>query len=258
MTIQLITAANAGYMDKIKPYLDTQERHGANLERYFICVKTDPPEAIADCYPDLILVQADAAQVEYSPTESESLQHGSWLDVVPGKDEDTAIFTDGDIFMQRPLNASELDALENWPENTFGVSWNNGAGETLIFEALVKLNPKVSDADFIAHWGRLTVERPVFNVGVMVGKRSAFRALRAAYEKRWGEVGEYLSHGARQQWLLSYLIHSEGFGLRVLPYTFHTHAHFDLPEGALIAKAGDCYYNNEAVAFWHVPMWMRR
>lgn len=253
---QLVTAANAGYMDKIKPYLDTLERNGAGLEKFLVCVNTLMPDAIRECYPDLIVTNFEGDQ--YSPPQSESLQHGSWLRIVSGKEEDTVIFTDGDIFMQRPLEEVELVALRDWPENTFGLSWNNGPSETLIYEALVKLNPTVSDADFITHWGRLTVERPVFNMGVMVARRSAYRKLYEAYCKRWAEVGEYLSHPARQQWLLSYLMHTEGFEVRILPFYFHMHYHFDLPEGALVGKAGDAYYNNHAVAFWHVPMWMRR
>lgn len=266
MTLQLITASNAAYMVQMRPYLETLNAHAHGADCYLICLDCEPPTWLVEL-PNITPLRA-AADTRYSPPETQSLQHGAWLDVVPGAPDDVAIFTDGDLFMQRPFSDNERQGLAEWPAEAIGTSWNNGPSESLLYEALVKLQPKVSDGDFLARWGRVTVTSQVFNVGVLVGRRATLARLRALYEAQWDAIGECLAHKARQQWLLSYVLgchdrqehpdDPEGFDTHILPYTFHMHYHYNLPDGALVGKAGEAYYQNQPVMFWHVPMWMRK
>ncbi len=249
MTIQIVTGANAGYMDKIKPYLETLRENAAPADPYLVGVNCRPAEEIINT--------VSTFDTSGSPAGTQSLQHGGWLNAVPGKPEDVVIFTDGDIFMQRKFSEQELQALNEWPGGALGVSYNMGPYETLLHEALFKLNPKVSDAEFLARWGRSTLEHLCFNVGVMVARRETYQRLYDLYMPLWDEIGVYLEHQARQQWLISYLIGTQ-FKSGILDYSVHTHAHFQLPPGVLIAKDGTAYYNNQEILFWHLPMWARK
>lgn len=257
MTVHIVTGATAGYLDKIQPYLATLSIHSpASIKTWLVCVDCDPPDYLGT-FSKVQTVRAGAAQLMGSPRETCSLQHGTWLDVVPGDDTDTVIFTDGDIFLQRPFEPQELAALEAWPAGALGTSYNMGPHETLLHEALFKLHPKVSDGAFLDAWGRVTLQGLCFNVGVMVAKRATFRRLLDAYQPRWDDIGRHLAHPARQQWLIGYTLAAGGFDVRVLPYSFHTHAHFDLPAGTQVGRAGEVYYDNQLVLFWHLPMWAR-
>lgn len=252
MTVQLVTGSNARYMPKMEPYLRTVEKH-SRAENWLVCVAAEPPAYLNG----KIRTVKQPLVSPVSPPETESLQHGSWLGIVPGEPNNVAIWTDGDIFMQRPFTDGEWADLENWPENAVGVSYNLGPFETLLDEAVFKLHPKASPGTFLDHWGTATLERICFNVGVMVARRATYQRIYDAYIKRWDEVGEWLAHPARQQWLIGWTIYELGLDIKILPYTFHTHAHFDLPEGTLVTPEGRAYYNNTPILFWHVPMWRR-
>ena len=255
--ISIVTGANAKYLDQIKPYLETLNENAAGLNPTLCCVDCEPPGYL-EGLPEVKAVRLDRSALAGSPDYSDSLQHGAWLDVVPGNPDEVVIWTDGDLYMQRPMSDPEREGLAEWPENSIGVSWNMGPDESLLIEALYKLRPKVSDGAFLDRWGRETITKPVFNVGLMVARRSTFSRLHDIYLPLWDEIGEYLDHPARQQWLLSYLICTQGFDIRVLPYTFHTHAHFDLPSGTLVARDGTAYHGTDVILFWHLPMWLRK
>jgi hypothetical protein len=251
--IHIVTGSNARYMDKMQPYLRTLNENAKGTRVVLCCVDCDGP--------------ADAGSIELpfvprtalagSPPESDSLQHGAWLPFVDAADNDVVIWTDGDLFMQRPFSERELADLEAWPAGTFGVSYNMGPHETLLHEALFKLRPKISAGAFLDKWGDVTLQCPCFNVGVMVGRVRDYRKLYDLYMPEWESVLADLEHPARQQWLIGYTM-ARHFEMRLLPYTFHMHAHFELPSGALVGQAGEAYFNNQLVLFWHVPMWARK
>lgn len=250
--IYIITGSNARYMEKMRPYLETLQRNTGDVNVVVCCVDCEGPGM-----GGINQVGVPRSALVGSPPETESLQHGAWVDYAGAGDDDVVIWTDGDLFMQRPFSERELADLEAWSAGTFGVSFNIGPQETLLHEALFKLNPKIGAGAFLDKWGDETLEYPCFNVGVMVGRVSDYRKLHALYMAEWESISGDLAHAARQQWLISYII-CKHFEPRILPYTFHMHAHFELPAGALIGKAGEAYINNQVVLFWHLPMHMRR
>lgn len=255
MTVHIVTGSNAGYMEKMRPYLETLKARAGAARCWLGCVDCDAPAWLPD---SVTAVRIPREALAGSPGETESLQHGGWLPYLPIDAADTVIFTDGDIFMQREFSPDEWAALENWPAQAMGVSYNAGPTQTLLHEALFKLRPKVRPGDFLEHWGLNTLNGACFNVGVMVGKRATFDKLYTLYNERWDEIGQCLAHPARQQWLIGFILIDRGFDIHILPYTFHTHAHFALPDGTLVGRAGEAYFDNQLILFWHVPMWARR
>jgi hypothetical protein len=255
--ITIVTASNERYMDKMRPYLESLARHldPASARAVLVCVDCAAPDWLP---PEIGVHHAPRSLLAGSPAGTESLQHGAWLQVVPGEPEDVVIFTDGDIFFQRPFDAVEIAALADWPDNSIGASYNQGSSETLLDEALFKLGPRQTDGEFLNRWGRITLQGTCFNIGVMVARRSTYQRLYDLYMGQWKRVSKALSHQARQQWLMGYLMHKEGFEIRLLPYNFHMHYHFELPAGALVGLAGDAYWQNQRVLFWHVPLHRRR
>lgn len=255
MSVHLVTASNARYMPKMMPYLDTLQANGAGLTRWLCCVDCDPPDMSA--YPDIHVVNVPREALTGSPPETESLQHGGWLKYVPIGDEETVIFTDGDIFLQRPLSDAELTDLCNWKKNQLGASYNAGPNQTLLHEALYRLEPKIPDSEFLEVWTKFTLRCPCLNIGVMIAQKQTYAMLHKLYMLNWENITRHLQHQARQQWLMSYTAFAYAMNVIILPYTFHTHMHYDLPAGVVVGRAGDCYYREELVAFWHVPTWAR-
>ena len=254
MTVHIVTGSNAAYMEKMRPYLETLKTHAGAARCWLCCVDCAAPEWLPE---NIAAVYIPRDALAGSPPETESLQSGGWLPYLPIEDSDTVIFTDGDIFMQRGFSDNELMALEQWPENAIGASFNAGPTETLLHEALYKLHPQIEAGAFLTRWG-LTALETCLNVGVLVARRATFARLHDSYMGRWAEIGLHMTHPARQQWLIGYTAYHDGFDVRILPYEFHLHAHFALPPGALVGRAGDAYINGNAVLFWHVPMRARR
>lgn len=257
MTIHLVTAANAGYFEKIKPYLKTLNENGRGLKVWFVAVNAQLPEWLSE-YPNIEGREASTNEKGGSPKGTESLQHGGWLGCIPAEDDDTVVFTDGDIFLQRPLGDTELKDLDEWGNNTIGASYNMGPDETLLIEAIYKLQPQITDGEFFNIWGRACMTATCLNVGVLVAKRKTFLVLHKLYMQYWELISQHLKHQARQQWLIAWVAYNYGMDVQILPYSFHTHGHFTLPNGIVVGKAGDAYANGVLVAFWHVPMWARK
>lgn len=260
MTLHIATGANAAYTDKIRPYLETLDANGGTAHRWLICVNCDPPAYLEEL-GSVRAVPAGDEQLVGSPPDTDCLQHGAFVEVLPAADDDVIIYTDGDIFLQRPLDESERAALYEWPHDAIGVSYNAGPRQTLLHEALFNLRPKVGDGAFLDHWGRHTVISTAFNAGVLVGRRSTFEKVLEVHRARWPEINRHLDHHARQQWLISWVLATggaNGVKPQVMTHSFHMHAHYQLPPGGLYTRSGDAYYDGKLVAFWHLPMWRRK
>jgi len=185
-----------------------------------------------------------------SPPETESVQHGSFLCVIDCVPDDTIVYCDGDMLMQRPFTPQELKWLEMLPHECFASSWNAGPKQTLLDEAR-RLRPRLTEGEIIEMWGESISSTPCLNIGVAVARASTWRRIHEGYMLLWDDAGRAFAHRARQQWLVCYVAQCVlGLELFILPYKFHTHGHFELPQGAQIVSGLACI-DGRIICFRH-------
>ena len=235
--MHIVTSATANYFGAVRPYLDSLKAHGVLFT--VVCIDSLMPN-----YPAVTLTGEQNAG---APEDTQCAQHGSWLKVIEGAGP--FVYTDGDIILQRDFTATEKDAIENIPDNVIGVSYNSGPGETLRDEG-ARLRPTADMAYMASVFGADWQNIPNYNIGVMVARRSTFQRIYDAYMPLWMSVGKAFRHYARQQWLVSYVIHRLEIAARVMPYSFHANGHYGMPPGCYYEN-GAVYSGNALVAFRH-------
>ena len=244
----LATCSNARWLPRIKPYLETLD-HYSELDNVLLGVHCAVPDAFMRGLPSVRAVSLPVDVLDGTPDETQSVQHGSWLAHVPGHDEQTVIFTDGDIRLQRAFTPGELTWLSEFPADTICAGWNSGPGETLLVESR-RLFPRVSEDELALVWGGQIREWRCYNIGVMVLQRATYARIYARYMELWPRACASFAGPARQQWAFCYVAHELGLMWELMPYALHTHGCYALPDGASLAD-GSLRYHGELVAFRH-------
>lgn len=228
--MRLITGCNDGYLPRMTPYLDSL-RAFADLPVTLVGVGFMPP-AIEGVDSVLISRWQNAG----APPETECIQHGSFLHVVDGPEDEVLIYTDGDFIQQRHMDDGERDLLA-LKHGEVVTSWNGGAGETLTLEAL-RLGMRDTMGGLRSEWGAQIFQWSIYNVGFLAMTRATWRELHAAYMADWERVGQSFTHPARQQWLISYTIQRLGYAVKIAPWSLHAHGHFGLKPGMHYGPGG--------------------
>jgi len=163
-----------------------------------------------------------------APSPIRCLQHGEFW---PAVDEDVVLFTDCDIYVQRPFNEEELGILEGITPGHVWCSHNNYEGDSLFHEG-IRLKP--INRDFATLFGhpdlpfrRHPLYMPIYNTGVLAMHRETWLWVYEEYVRLWPVISTLLRHYARQQWLLSYLVTVMGLEVHIWPEAFHSHGCFN-------------------------------
>ena len=243
--MKLITAANERYYGPIRPYLESLNRY-SQVPVTLACVTNAEP--LATGLPVVESVRLPRVLNMGAPLETECPQHGAWLEVVRGHDDEVCIFTDGDIILQRPFTNAELDWLQDWPADAVGMGYNSGPDETLAVEA-ARLSPRVPFDALARVFGDLS--RPCYNIGVVIARRKMFQRIYDAYMRDWTKACDAFGHPARQQWLFVRTVHELGLPVVVTPYSFHANGHYGMPPGCSYDESGLLMAGDEVVALRH-------
>jgi hypothetical protein len=247
MSIILVTSANGPYMERMRPYLsDLQARLNGDI--YAVCMAVDcaPPSWAGDV--SRVAFMPMTAAENAGTSESTSVEHGSFLSLLPGDDDDVIIKTDGDLRMQRAFHPGEMDELYNFEDDVLAAAWNAGPGDTLGEEAR-RLRPRV-DVDELARRFPNYENVPCGNGGVWIARRSAYQAMYEAYMARWVSARESFSHYARQQWLINYARMAAGLTFTEMSPAIHAQGHYGTPAGVTF-EDGTAMYDGEPVVFRH-------
>lgn len=239
--MRIITAANERYFARIVPYLDSLNQHVA-IPAYLVCIGDKPYR-----HPHIVSVTLARSHNRGAPYETESPQHGAWMQAIDGPDDETCIFTDGDIIAQRPLTKAEFEALDQVQGVMCG--YNSGPDETLAVEGM-RLGPRVSMTGLSYIFGDVH-KIPCYNIGVIAAKRRVWRQIYAEYMRQWDIVCEAFTHPARQQWLVCWTFHKLGIPVNIMPYTLHANGHYGMPPGCAYGTDGNVYAGGEMVLFRH-------
>lgn len=189
------------------------------------------------------------AQNYGAPPETECIQHGSFLQKLPGRPDDVIVYLDGDVIMQRPLDAGELAWLENFPERAVAATWNQ-IDETLA-QCATYIGPKNTETSLAQIWVDADIDQaPSLNAGMVVMRRSAWKQSYELYLRHWELAGACFSHQARQQWLMCWTYAALGFETQIMPWSFHAHGHFGLKPG-MERRPDGIYADGKLAAFRH-------
>lgn len=238
--IRLVTACNERYLSRMQPYLDSLKKH-CQIPVTLITVGFETKIPGVEC------IKLDKQLNRGSPMETESPQHGSFLQVLDCTDDDIIIFTDGDIVMQRSFMRHELDRIALLPFGSVMAGYNSGPGETLAVEAS-RLFPRFTIEQIDARM-KFT-GKPCYNIGVFVARRKDYQRIYEAYIPKWDIVSEAFGGPARQQWLVVHTIHQLGMTVKVTPYSFHANGHYGMPPRCWY-RDGVLYSDNEIVLMRH-------
>jgi hypothetical protein len=225
--IILATGANAAYMPKLTAYLNSISLHSTFDRNMVIFVGNGAmPELNIECYR----LREEAIS---APAQNSCIQHGDWLnaDGLQVDDSDVVVFTDGDMYVQRALNDKERASLEKLQHGDIVVGANQFEGQTLLQEA--------HNLGFTGKpWHGMNNEKvwrsPVFNTGCIAATVGTWRNLLSLYRAEWQDFAGVFQHYAKQQWLISYLLHAYSFNIKKMHYTFHLHNHGSaMPSGSV-------------------------
>lgn len=244
--IILATGANASYMPKITAYLNSIKLNSDFDRNMLIYVGNEQlPSVDIECFR----LRHEAI---LAPSQNQCMQHGDWLnaDGLQLESSDVVVYTDGDMYVQRGLNDKERTALQNLSAGDVMVGPNQFEGQTLLQEA--------HNLGFTGKpWAGMNNEKawrsPIFNTGCIAATVGTWRTLLALYSAEWQDFAGVFQHYAKQQWLISYILHTNSFNIKKMHYTFHLHNHGTaMPSGSIwnLAK-NSLTYNGEQVLLRH-------
>lgn len=240
--ISLTTHATRSWLPRMRPYLASLQARWPG-EMNLLTVNCDAPAEFMEQYSLVSAVRVPV--VAGAPEYSNSLQHGAFIDYVPGEDNDVLIYTDGDIVLQRTPTRAEFNLFATLPADTVACSWNSAPDETLAVEA-TRLFPR---GDVAAAFGDMVNTAPCFNIGVIGARRATWERIHSEYMDHYERALALFAAPQRQQWLVSWVIATLGLKVHVLSHVIHMHGCYPLPVGASVN--GTAQYYGETVLFRH-------
>lgn len=244
----LVTSANGPYMPKMRPYLnDLQARLNPEIFAVVMMVDCGPPEWAGDV-PRVEFIPITAA-ANAGTSESTSVEHGSFLNMINADDDDLIIYTNGDVRLQRPLSGWEMRQLAHFPAGAVSGVWNAGYGDTLAAEA-ERLTP-LTDPQGLEALFPDYADVPCLNMGVFMARAGAYRSLYQGYIDRWARVQSAFLHYARQQWAVCYAAAAAGLHFIEMSPELHAQGHYGSPPGVRLGYDGAALYYGRAVAWRH-------
>lgn len=252
MNIILATGTDRNYLARIWPYFESIKKHSrARRNVVFVPVSGDDAWFKRIREFDAFDWRPVTVGELRAKNPNNCLQHGEFLafDDPDGSEDDLIIFTDGDIVLQRWFTSAELNWLSSLPENGVAVGFNEGPWGSLAREAALlqaKQDLSMIREAFPGDWESM----PCYNTGVLIARRGVYRKLCEAYIERHAEIDAMMGHYAKQQWLLSYLLNTGPFSVKLLPQEIHTHGCHPLPS-ACTRQGDQLFYDGTPVVFRH-------
>jgi hypothetical protein len=165
-------------------------------------------------FPSIILISASTNDIDIIDRSVNScLQHGAFLrflnPIIPLKDNDSIIFTDVDIKIQRAFSTDELDLLYHIAERNsilIGYASNAFLGDDVNLPGLRVPIKEVTD-----YFSESIYRYPHYHTGVIGTTYSVWKRLHAVYLQHVGYLDRYFSHYGKQEWLISWILSEEGF-----------------------------------------------
>lgn len=251
--IYLVSGINEVYLPHADKYIETMQQN-SNVKNVIITLDFDVPESYREKHDMIRFIRMPSSDVK-SANHNSCLQHGGFLPALDFvEDSSVIIFTDSDINIQRPFTDEELLEFNSYTDDCIGVNYNKSDHDFLVEEAS-RLRQVIDNEEIEKMYPGIRILK-TFNTGVVVANYKTYQRLYELYNQVWNNFGGIFKHFARQQWLISYLIQTNDFEIRILPYSLHFHGHYPLN---LRVDAGRAKYkfciDSEIVLFSHkIPL----
>ena len=229
--IYIGSAMTASYRPRAEPYFRSIRRAlQPDVCRFlFVGIDFDPASMLVEYELENHVESFELSSHDLHDPSNVIIQHGDFLSIdKKWNDEDYILWVDCDAFFQRPLCSYDLAHFAEG-KACAGKLPNKGE-EQLKFE-FARLGGDGSATAAIEELGfdsRLA-EAPTLNTGCVGASVRHWRVLRDQYNRNAQAVKKYTSHYARQQFLMSLIIHSR-FELEIMPKYIHCDGHYALPE----------------------------
>jgi hypothetical protein len=251
MKIVLATGSDSNYQFKIIPYLLSIKKYSnfdCNILVYYdngICYTSDI------CGNEITLSNIDPSCI-CCINIIKCLQHGEFLKSPAFNflnKNDVIVYTDGDIVLQRCLENEEIQFLHSLKNGQIFVGFNAHPKDTLYDEAKRLGQVGSVPMPFCQFdWSKYKI----YNTGVLAMNKHTWEELAKNYTSLYHFVDNLFNHYAKQQWLISFIVGTNKyFSVIEMPYSFHTHNHFETPAGLEQRPSGLACYNNKTVLFKH-------
>jgi hypothetical protein len=219
----------------------------SNIRSVFITVGFNISDELRERYPKIEYIRMEVED-QKAKNVNNCIQHGEFLKHIATAADDIIICADGDAPMQRGITSSEFEFLKDFHDGDIGLGWNHKEHGTLVDE--LKLMRFHAGINIVKQY--YNINNYVFNAGVIVANRTTYEKLYNAYCNDWEKISTIIGHPAKQQFLISDVAQRKEFNHILLPYTFHSHAHFG-PQGVLARDENNkITLNGEIVLFAHV------
>lgn len=235
MKVILATGTDERYIQKITPYIQSIKKYSNFDENYIIYYSKDPLE-----FP------IDSFQLKYmtSKNSNNCMQHGAFINALECEIDDVIIFTDGDILLQRNADMKDFQMRDN--EVLVGM---NAHCDDNLEDEFKRLGYTYKDLpSYIHQEGLYTL--PCYNTGVLCMNVRTWKKLLLSYDKKFLDIDSILDHYAKQQWLISFILNTEDFSVKIMPQSIHSHGHFGMPKNCHF-KDDILYHNKDVVLFRH-------
>ncbi len=240
------SGANVNYIVKALPWLCTVNEFSP-FHNFFVCVDTNPIPELVAALPRISFIPMSIRQ-DQAPAPNFCLQHGSFLDPSAIPNDAIVIYTDGDLAMQRPPMAEETARLEALDDGEAMLGWNRDDRDTLLWASELQ-QPTLPLGELDRRFGNRLGKMPVYNTGVLIARASTYRCLYRLYVANYSRIDGLFKHYAKQQWLLCFLLDTEGFKVTPLDWDMHAHGHLGLPP--------DMQVRENKVTYRGKPVWLR-
>jgi hypothetical protein len=246
--IVLATGVDIGYLKKINTYLDSIQKNSNFDENYLIINGLENVKIKQD---KIQVVNINPSIIK-SLTQNKCLQHGEFLRsqylLDHLKDNDVIFFTDGDMWLQKPLSHLEKTKYKSFKDFDIYIGYNANPNQKLS-EEYHSLQPTgyISNSISNQNWSNIKC----YNTGVIAMNKKTWLFLMDEYCKLFNEVDKMFSHYAKQQWLICYIIGTYKFNIIEMDYDVHNHDHFGPVPGTSVLENNIITYNNNIVLFKH-------
>ena len=243
----LATGSDEKYLPKIQNYLKSIENN-SNFDLNLLIFLSDSDYKYNS---DKIVTLKMEPSNFVDRTEINCLQHGEFIksngfdDLV--NDDDIIFYTDGDIILQRNINDKELKKYMSINHDDVVIGYNESPNDNLKNEYNRILATKTEPYEKMAEYEKIKC----YNTGVIGMTKKTWRKLMELYSPLFPNVNKLFQYYAKQQWLICYILGTEGFNIIEMDYDEHNHLHFKSPICTTINEKRDVYYNNNLVLFKH-------
>lgn len=243
----LATGSNFSYLHKMSNYLKSIEDN-SNFDNNYLMFLGD--EKLPLPFKKIQTLNVNIKDVK-SLNSVFCIQHGEFLrskeldDLT--NDDDVIFFTDGDMWLQRQLTDDEITRFKNFKDDDVYVGYNASPTDTLYDESL-RLGIKNYNSPFL----RYDLDKiKIYNTGVLAMNKKTWLKLMDSYNSNYPEIDSTFHHYAKQQWLISYIIGTQGYNISEMGYDIHNHTHYSSPVGTKIDSNGVVTFEDKVVLFKH-------